>query len=339
MLSIVTSIIFLSCNNATDPSTPQSSSFGSLSVQVNVADALIKLKLGGTLLSQRQGSGEFENLLPGNYIMEVSAENYLTDTSVVQIAANNRTIKSVNLVGVFMPMVSIPAGTFIMGCTSEQSNCADDELPTHQVTLSAYSIGKYEVTQKQYREVMGINPSSSVGENKPVEQITWAKAVEFCNSLSRKDGLTPAYTINGSTVTCNFQANGYRLPTEAEWEYAARGGSKSTNTKFSGSNIIDDVAWYGANSSNTTHDVGTKAPNQLGIYDMSGNVYEWCWDWSGSYSSQSVTDPRGPNTGIYRRLRGGSFGLPDNYCRTTYRINGVSAGPIYCGFRVVRTTN
>jgi formylglycine-generating enzyme required for sulfatase activity len=220
-----------------------------------------------------------------------------------------------------MQMVSIPGGTFTMGCTSEQTNCYSDELPTHQVTLSSYSIGKYEITQKQWREVMGTNPSYFTGDNKPVEQVSWYEVVAFCNALSIREGFTPAYTINGTTVSCNFLSNGYRLPTEAEWEYAARGGAQSPNTQYSGSNMLSEVAWYNSNSSSTTHDVGTKLPNQLGIYDMSGNVWEWVWDYSGSYTSASQTNPTGPTSGSDRRLRGGSWNNNAENCRSANRNN------------------
>ena len=182
-------------------------------------------------------------------------------------------------------MIYVEGGTFQMGST----NGGSSEQPIHTVTVSSFLIGKYEVTQKEWQEVMGYNPSYSEGDNRPVEKVSWYDAVEFCNKLSEKEGLTPAYTINGFDVSCNWSANGYRLPTEAEWEYAAKGGKKSKNYKYSGSDNIDDVAWYDANSDGRSHDVGTKAPNELGIYDMSGNVWEMCWDsFDNSYKFHSV---------------------------------------------------
>ena len=248
-------------------------------------------------------------------------------------------------------MVFVKGGTFTMGATSEQGSDYDsDERPTHQVTLSDFYIGKYEVTQQLWAYVMkysgtcadgstmsayasdewlGTNPSSScgVGIYYPAYYVSWEDIVNiFIPRLNK---------ITGKT---------FRLPTEAEWEYAARGGNKSKGYKYTGSNTIGDVAWYydnaynvGSSSSNYgTHPVGTKAPNELGLYDMSGNVSEWCSDWFGSYSSSAQTNPTGPTSGSYRVLRGGSWSYRANYCRVSdryyyypdFRFN-------YLGFRLV----
>ena len=185
---------------------------------------------------------------------------------------------------------------------------------------------------------MGNNPSRFKGDNLPVERVSWYDAVEFCNRLSRKEGLTPEYTISGKDVTWNRSADGYRLPTEVEWEYAARGGNKSRGYRFSGSDDPKEVAWYSANSGEKTHPVGQKKPNELGIYDMSGNVWEWVWDWYGSYSSTSQTDPRGPYSGSYRVLRGGSWNLYAGSFRSADRFSGGPSVSFYVlGFRLVRT--
>ncbi|HEX37418.1 MAG TPA: formylglycine-generating enzyme family protein, partial [Candidatus Cloacimonetes bacterium] len=178
-----------------------------------------------------------------------------------------------------------------------------------------------------------------------VEKVSWYDAVEFCNKKSRKEGLTPCYSGSGKNITCNFNANGYRLPTEAEWEYAARGGHLANGSNlrnggytYSGSDNIDDVAWYSDNSGRKTHPVGQKQPNELGLYDMSGNVWEWCWDWKGSYSSSSQTNPRGASSGSTRVLRGGGWYGYDNGCRVAYRGTDdpdLSNGDF--GFRFVRT--
>ena len=208
------------------------------------------------------------------------------------------------------------------------------------VELPSFYIGKYQVTQKEWQDVMGNNPSHFKGDNRPVEQVSWYDAVEFCNKLSEKEGLTAAYILSGANLTCNWSANGYRLPTEAEWEYAARGGNKSRNYMYSGSNKARDVAWYGFFIGRQTHDVGTKSPNELGIYDMSGNVWEWCWDWyAGSYyKSSPSSNPKGPSSGSYRVLRGGSWSNGDGSCRVDNRDYN-SPGNCYSdlGFRLVRT--
>lgn len=189
-----------------------------------------------------------------------------------------------------------------MGGTSEQgSDAYDDEKPTHSVTLSSYYICKYEVTQALWRAVMGSNPSYFKGDNLPVESVSWNDCQTFINRLN------------------SYTGRNFRLPTEAEWEFAARGGNYSRHYKYSGSNYISDVAWYDGNSSNRTHPVGTKQANELGLYDMSGNVWEWCSDWYGSYSSYSQNDPTGPNSGSNRVERGGSWGSHARICRSSVR--------------------
>jgi len=214
-----------------------------------------------------------------------------------------------------------------------------DELPTHQVTLSSFYIGKYEVTQAEYQAVMGTNPSHFSGSDKPVENVSWFDAVEYCNARSIQEGLTPCYNTT-NIQECNFSVNGYRLPTEAEWEYAARGGSNNPDYLYSGSNDINSVAWNSSNSGSTSHNVGTKTPNGLGIYDMSGNVWEWCNDRYGSYSSSAQSDPVGPATGSYRVTRGGSWYYSATYCRVAYRYDDYPANSNYnIGFRLARSSN
>ena len=196
-------------------------------------------------------------------------------------------------------MVYVSGGTFIMG-----GDDSSDQMPTHSVTLSSYYICKYEVTQALWRAVMGSNPSNFKGDNLPVECVSWNDCQTFINRLN------------------SYTGRNFRLPTEAEWEFAARGGNYSRHYKYSGSNYIGDVAWYDDNSGNRTHPVGTKQPNELGLYDMSGNVWEWCSDWYGSYSSYSQTDPIGPNNGSNRMDRGGCWGNFAKRCRPAYRSYG-----------------
>jgi formylglycine-generating enzyme required for sulfatase activity len=233
-------------------------------------------------------------------------------------------------------LIFIDGGTFQMGSTSGEA----DERPVHSVTASSFYLGKYEVTQKQWIAVMSSNPSNFKGDNLPVEQVSWYDAVDFCNRLSAKEGLQPCYTISGTTVSCDFSRNGYRLPTEAEWEYAARGGRSSRGYTYAGGSDAGAVGWYSGNSGSTTHAVGGKQANELGLYDMSGNVWEWCWDWYGSYGSGAQTDPRGPSSGQYRLLRGGSWSSSlDAILRASSRL---WAGPgsrflNFSGFRVARS--
>lgn len=239
------------------------------------------------------------------------------DTSVkLSFELENKTF-TVN--GVSFEMIAVKSGTFTMGGTTEQGSDAEsDEKPTHSVTLSDYYMGKFEVTQELWQAVMGSNPSSFKGNNLPVESVSWNDVQEFITKLNQKTG-------------ANF-----RLPTEAEWEYAARGGNKSKGYKYSGSNNINDVAWYTSTTNDSgTKPVGTKTPNELGIYDMSGNVYEWCHDWHGGYSSGSQTNPTGPSSGPLRVGRGGSWGGNAKYCRVSYRdYNTPDYGSSLLGFRL-----
>ena len=204
--------------------------------------------------------------------------------------------------GVQFTMVAVEGGTFTMGATSEQgSDAEDDEKPAHQVTLSDYYIGQTEVTQALWKAVMGGNPSNHKGDNLPVEQVSWDNCQVFIQKLNQLTGKQ------------------FRLPTEAEWEYAARGGRKSQGYKYAGGNNIGSVAWYDGNSGYETHPVATKQANELGIYDMSGNVWEWCSDWYGGYQSSSQSDPQGPSSGSYRVFRSGNYVDGAGRCRVSYR--------------------
>lgn len=212
-------------------------------------------------------------------------------------------------------MVFVQGGTFTMGCTEEQgADCIDNEIPVHQVTLSDFKIGKYEVTVAQWKAVMGKNPSCFSGcDQCPVGSVNWYDLQAFINRLNAKTGKT------------------YRLPTEAEWEYAARGGNKSQGYSYSGADILDNAAWHDGNCDPKTYKVGTKAANELGIHDMSGNVWEWCSDWYGDYSAAAQNNPQGASNGRYRVLRGGSSYDSWLNCRVTSRV---SSFPDFmaCGF-------
>jgi uncharacterized repeat protein (TIGR02543 family) len=256
----------------------------------------------------------------------------------------------------FVPeMVSVQGGSFEMGETGIAT-------PVHTVTLTSFYIGKYEVTQAQWQAVMGSLPSQLTtgtnygrGDNYPMYYIDWYMALVFCNKLSIAEGLTPAYRVADSTnpddwptsftPTIDNNANGYRLPTEAQWEYAAEGGNPLAagwvDYIYSGSNTPADVAWFNNNGGiNTTKVVGTKAANGLGIYDMSGNVQEWCWDRFGNYTNADETDPTGASSGTERVIRGGSYGVAAQYIRSTYRNSGSPSGEYNgTGFRLARPAN
>jgi formylglycine-generating enzyme required for sulfatase activity len=232
-------------------------------------------------------------------------------------------------------LVPIPAGTFTMG----QSDIAI--ATPHSVTLSAFYMSEYELTQAQYKAVMdGANPSHFKEDNLPVETVTWYDAIEFCNMLSEAESLTPAYHIGGNTnpdtwtsaVKCNWSANGYRLPTEAEWEYACRAG---TPTAYSTGNTIT-TSQANFNSSTTTV-VGTYPANAYGLYDMPGNVWEWCWDWYDNYESGAQTDPTGASSGAGRVIRGGSwfFNSVEGLRSAARSYYNPSSGSDYIGFRLV----
>ena len=243
--------------------------------------------------------------------------------------------------------VRVEGGTFQMG----SNDGGDNEKPVHTVKITSFYMGKYEVTQKEWKAVMGSNPSYFKGDNLPVEKVSWYDAVEFCNRLSEKEKLTPAYAIDKSqedwsnhnkddvlkwTIRWNRNANGYRLPTEAEWEYAARGGNGSPgNFTYAGSNNVDEVAWYDKNSAGSTQEAGAKKPNGLGLYDMSGNVWEWCWDWYGDYPSGAKSDPIGVSSGAYRVYRGGGWGDEEAYARSVGGGNPYNRFN-HIGFRLAR---
>jgi len=245
--------------------------------------------------------------------------------------------------------VLVEGGTFQMGSNSSGE---DDEKPVHSVTVKSFYISKYEVTQKEWYEVMGVTISQQrdiakgtslygEGDNYPMYYVNWYEAIEYCNKRSIKEGLAPVYRGSKDNIICDWNANGYRLPTEAEWEYAAKGGTKDyLITEYSGSNKVDSVAWYEKNSEKSTHSVGTKAPNSLGIYDMSGNVWEWCWDWLGNYLNKPQINPRGPESETERVLRGGCFQNPDHHTRSSKRSGHTPTSYLGSldtyGFRVVR---
>lgn len=246
----------------------------------------------------------------------------------------------------------LQSGNFQMGNAQFPSS-----TPVHSVSLQGFFISAKETTQNEWYEVMNTIPSSSHGSGPefPVYQVSWYDALVYCNKKSINEGLSPVYALNGVTnpdswgtipttsnpewnaITCNWNANGYRLPTEAEWEFASRGGTWSENYEYAGSNRIGNVAWYLNNSANITHQTATKQMNEAGIYDMSGNVYEWCWDWYAPYENVSQTNPTGPDSGTTRSIRGGSFLNEPQNCLSTFRLDLSPESRLnYTGFRIVR---
>ena len=249
----------------------------------------------------------------------------VTQSGATPVTPPSSQDRSFTVGGVTFKMIAVEGGTFTMGATSEQgSDALDREKPTHSVTLSSYSIGETEVTQALWQAVMGSNPSNFSGSNKPVEHVSWDDCQDFIRRLNALTG------------------ENFRLPTEAEWEYAARGGNKSRGYKYAGSNTIDNVAWYWDNipsqSSGSagygTQVVATKSPNELGLYDMSGNVDEWCQDWYGDYSSSSQTNPTGPSSRSARVIRGGSWDYNARFCRVSFRYYSDPTRRLSMGLRL-----
>lgn len=279
---------------------------------------------GRTYTTLRHVSGDVgTSISPGHKTItwDVLAEvdKFVGDNICFRLNATSGKMLITLPTGQSFTMIYVEGGSFVMGCTSEQSYCYNDERPTHRVMLDSYYIGETEVTQELWRAVMGDNPSHFRGDETklPVEMVSWYDCQDFIRKLNQITG------------------KNFRLPTEAEWEYAARGGKKSKSYKYSGSNTIDNVAWY---SGVQTHDVKTKQANELGIYDMSGNVWEWCQDWYGSgyYANSPQANPTGPSSGSCRVLRGGSWINRARYCRVAYRYNGTpSSRSSSIGFRLI----
>jgi formylglycine-generating enzyme required for sulfatase activity len=335
----------------TSPQTPSSPSLstliGSITVRTETAGSLY---LDGKMIStlREGGARRITDLEVGYYTVEIRYDTGKTEQQRIKIEEGKEAIVSFSgdvpappaaplISKGLVEMVFVQGGTFAMGSNSASS----DEKPVHQVTVSSFMIGKYEVTQEQYQRVVGTNPSYFTSGydtgKRPVEQVTWYDAAAFCNRLSEMEGLEKVYVISGTNVNADFKKNGYRLPTEAEWEYAALGGEKRKNFTYAGSNDIDQVGWHSSNSGKQTRMAGTKILNEIGIYDMSGNVWEWCWDCYGSYGSGQQIDPLGASSGGIRVIRGGSWCDGAGRLRSTSRGYNVPSSRYYfVGFRVAR---
>ncbi len=364
VLLLIALPILYSCDTTTEPDTVATpvispisgdyTSAQSVTITCATADAVIRYTMDGTSPDSSATA-----------ITYTSPINVTSNKIIKAIAKKTGWTNSLIVTAEFMiynEMTSFSSGTFTMGRASGTGY--PDELPTHAVTISRdFYMGKYEVTQAEWTAIMGTNPSTFVGTTKPVEEVSFYSVLAYCNKRSMAEGLTPVYTISGSTnpavwgaipttnnvawnaAICSWNANGYRLPSEAEWEYAARGATNTPDYMYSGSDTIGDVAWYDVNSSNQTHVVGAKAANGSGAFDMSGNVQEWVWDWYNEtyYGSSPSTDPYGPATGTWRVIRGGSWEQEASFSRVPFRNQGTpekgdgKVSNSRLGFRVVRT--
>ncbi|HNT52293.1 MAG TPA: SUMF1/EgtB/PvdO family nonheme iron enzyme [Candidatus Syntrophosphaera sp.] len=369
LLLIIALPLLFGCDDLVDPETvanpvinPNGGTFtNAINVTIDCAtdDAVIKYTTDGT-----------EPDSSATAVVYTTPINVTTDTVIKAVATKTDWNASAIVTAsfhIYDQMVEVAAGNFNMGRTNGTGDADNDDLPVHAVNLTRdFYIGKYEVTQAEWTAIMGSNPSNFVGNNLPVEMVSFYSVLAYCNKRSIAEGLTPAYTIKGSTnptvwgdiptvndadwnaAVCNLDANGYRLPTEAEWEYAARGGVNTPDYQYSGSNTVGDVAWFVDNANATSHVVGGKTANGLGIYDMSGNVQEWVWDWYliDYYSTSPYSDPTGPATAgptNHRVIRGGSWEQTALFSQVSYRNRGSSEKGMdkvsnsRLGFRVVRT--
>ena len=289
----------------------------------NLQITLSKEAASTNQISQTTHPQQSQTQRPVSQTQPVSSTASLSTSSTSLNAVGSSTSGSVITIpvknGISIEMVKVEAGSFNMGATPEMENPYDSEKPVHRVTLTNnYYIGKYEVTQALWQAVMGSNPSYFKGDDLPVEQVSWNDCQDFISKLNAMTGKR------------------FRLPSEAEWEYAARGGKKSRGYQYSGSNTLGDVAWYYGNSGPKTHAVGTKQPNELGIYDMTGNVSEWCQDRYGDYSGVPQTNPTGSVDGKFRVNRGGSWMFFARFCRSSFHSSNSSDDrEEYLGLRLV----
>ncbi|GEM_PF-289281 len=262
-----------------------------------------------------------------------SFKNLVQDTLNVVIEDESATPKVKNEP---LKMVPISGAKFVMG--SMESNAEPNEFPIYVVTVPNFYMSKYEVTQKEWMMVFSTNPSANVDSRRPVENVSFYDVIEFCNAKSELDGLIPCYEFRNNEIICDFRANGYRLPTEAEWEYAAKSGLADNQILYAGSNDVNVVSWNASNSSGYTHPVGLKPANNLGLHDLSGNVWEWCWNLYAPNSEAGAQKFSGPETGSKRVVRGGSFNDSESNLRNTKRHHlppWTKSGNL--GFRVVRS--
>jgi formylglycine-generating enzyme required for sulfatase activity len=314
-----------------NPTLTVQKSYGSLTVEVTTNGTLY---LNGAAMGQvtAGSTARLDDIEAGQVSLEMRYADGKTETRTANVMKNAVVPIAFSHVPVLEQprpqpsMVRIEGGRFQMG----DIHYANDR-PVHSVTVSGFSLGKTEVTQKEWRAIMGTDPSGFNGDDLPVENVSFYDALLYCNRLSVKEGLDHCYTINGSNVSCDFTKNGYRLPTEAEWEFAAKGGIRSAGYKYAGGDSIDAVGWYSGNSGAVKHPVGQKLPNELGLYDMTGNVWEWCWDRYGAYSASPQSNPRGAASGENRAQRGGAWNVGEMAVAFRVSVAPTTGG---CGLRV-----
>jgi formylglycine-generating enzyme required for sulfatase activity len=292
---------------------------------VNIAPAILDLSVGQTstlsiVVIPNNASNQNVSWTTSNSSVATVEDGIVTGVAIgratITVTTEDGHRTATCLVNVVQPiepeMVWVEGGKFLMGCNDDE--CIIQELPAHEVTLTGFNIAIYPVTQKEWNAIINNNPSNHKGDNFPVEMVTWEDIQKFIQKLN---------TLTGKH---------YRLPTEAEWEYTARGGNKSQGFKYSGSDNVDDVAWING----LTHTVGAKASNELGIYDMSGNVFELCSDWYGNYTNDPQNNPQGHAEGNKGRvIRGGNYGNIALYCRIAYRMPDSNSKAMNMGFRLV----
>ena len=309
---------------------------GMLNVSVNPLIACVEVWEEGVDRYSSSGGKAFANLPVGRYFWRVGCRGYKTQSGELDITAGSverldiKLEKGTDIGGKY---VLVEGGSYIMGGSEHR-----DELPSRKVMLSDFYIGKYEITQAEWDYVMGTDGFTFKGDSLPVETVSWFDAVKFCNRLSEIERLEKCYEISGDIVTCNFTAKGYRLPTEAEWEYAARGGKHASGSRFSGCDDAAEVAVFAGCRAGSTRAGGCRKPNGLEIYDMSGNVCEWCWDWYGEYPQETQKDPIGPRSGFLKTARGGSWVSCEKYCTNEFRnLYNPNDKLSLLGFRVARS--
>jgi formylglycine-generating enzyme required for sulfatase activity len=279
-------------------------------------------------------------LIQGRHQVTVEGEGgaWKGEATVVEKEMEELTVQ-LSVLSTVVKLMAVPAGGFMMGSpTSEENRDSDESQHRVEITQGFY-LSATEVTQAQYELVMGSNSSKFKGVDRPLERVSWLDAVQFCNKLSVREGLAPAYRISGSSVTWDAMANGYRLPTEAEWEYACRAGTATAYHTGGSEADLARAGWYSGNAGSETHPVGKKAPNAWGLYDLHGNVWEWCWDWYGEYGSGTQRDPQGAADGSERVIRGGSWRNDARHCRSANRgRDDPSDAGDNLGFRVARSS-